>query len=441
MSLEAELALTNEVLPEQAKSSFDHLEVKWIEEALAETGAASVRTRRLPAEQMVWLVIGMAMMRNRSIVDVVDKMSIALPSDEGAVAPSAVVQARQRLGAKPIEWLFRKSAVQWTESSWKTHSWRQLRVFGVDGTRLAVADSEANNEVFHKHVGGNGMSGYPLMRAVAVMCLGSRICRDAEMGSFATSEVDVARPLWGRIPDDSLTIVDKGFFNAPALVPLAANGANRHWLTRARANSSWKVVDQLGPGDALVQIRIESSTRKRYPDLPRLWTMRAIEWRTSKTGTMKYLVTSLLDAKQYPAEELRAMYVERWEQELAFDDLKTEQLEGIFVLRSRSPDGVRQELWGTLLAYNLIRLEMQAIARQANVPPRRVSFVQSLRLIRDEWLWLGDTRSPGAIPKQLARLRRELTRLILPPRRKRPIQPRHVKPRPRRYDSKPTTLN
>ena len=441
MSLEAELALTNEVLPEQAKTSFDHLEVAWIEEALAATGAASVRTRRLPAEQMVWLVIGMAMMRNRSIVDVVDKMSIALPSDEGAVAPSAVAQARKRLGSQPIEWLFRKSATQWTESSSKAYSWRQLRVFGVDGTRFAVPDSEENNEAFHKHVGGNGMSGYPLMRTVDLMCLGSRLCRDAEMGSFATPAMEVARPLWERIPDDSLTIVDEGFFNAPALVPLAAGGTNRHWLTRARTNSRWKVIKQLGPGDMVVEIGIEPATRKLYPALPKVWTMRAVEWRKSREGTMKYLVTSLLDATLFPAEEMRAMYVERWEQELAFDDLKTEQLEGIFVLRSRSPDGVRQELWGTLLAYNLIRLEMQAIARHANLPPRRVSFVQSLRLIRDEWLWLADTRSPGAIPKQLARLRRELTRLILPPRRKRTTQPRVVKPRPRRYDSKPTALN
>jgi hypothetical protein len=438
MSLGTELTLTAEVLPTEAKTFLDRLEAEWIRDALETTGTATVRKRRLPAEQVVWLVIGMAMMRNRSVVDVVDKLSIALPGS--AIAPSAVVQARQKLGPQPVEWLFRESAKRWSSET-RDEEWRGLRVLGVDGTRFAVADSEANREAFHKHTGGNGTSSYPLMRVVAVMLLRSRICCDAEMGSFAASELAIATPLWGRIVDNSLTIVDKGFFNAPTLVPLAAKGTGRHWLTRSRINSKWNVVRELGPGDQLVELQIESRTRKKHPELPATWTMRAIHWRDRKDGTPKYLVTSLLDATKYPADELRLQYLERWEQELAYDDLKTEQLEGSHILRSRSPDGVRQEVWGTLLAYNLIRLEMAAIATRAEVPPNRVSFVQSLRLIRDEWLWLADTRTPGAIPKQLARLRANLTRLILPERRKRPFQPRVVKPRARKYDHKPPTLN
>lgn len=436
MTLGAALTLTSDVLPTEAKTFLDRLEVEWIDEALAKTGTASIRRRRLPAEQLVWLVIGMAMMRNRSIVDVVDKLSVALPGAGAAVAPSAIAQARQKLGDKPIEWLFRRSARQWAGVSADKSRWRGLRVFGVDGTRFCVADSTANNEVFHKHISGTGASGYPMLRLVAVMVLGSRICSDAAMGSFAKSEMEVAAPLWPRIPDDSLTIVDRGFFYANTLVPLAANGSNRHWLTRSRRNSRWRVVRELGDGDQLVEMTIRKSTREAHPELPTSWTMRAIRWREYPDGTPKYLLTSLLDLDAYPAEELRTLYVERWEQELAYDDLKTEQLGGETVLRSRTPEGVRQELWGTLLAYNLIRLEMEAIAVQAKVPPRRVSFIQALRLICDEWLWLADTRSPGAIPKHLARLRKNLARLILPSRRKRPTQPRAVKPRPRKYPSK-----
>lgn len=439
MAFGTELALTAEVLPEEAKTFLDRLEAEWIGDALEETGVATIRKRRLPAEQVVWLVIGMAMMRNRSIVDVVDKLGIALPG--AAVAPSAIVQARQKLGPQPVEWLFRHSAQHWSSGRQKADEWRGLRLLGADGTRFAVADSDSNNAVFHKHTGGNGTSSYPLMRVVAVMLLRSRICCDAEMGSFAESELAVAKPLWDRISDNSLTIVDKGFFNAPTLVPLAAKGTNRHWLTRARNNSKWEVVRELGPGDQLVQVRVESRTRKIHPEIPEAWVMRAIHWRDRKDGTPKYLVTSLLDPATHPAKELRELYLERWEQELAFDDLKTEQLEGSHVLRSRSPEGVRQELWGVLLAYNLIRLEMDAVAAKAKVAPRRVSFVQSLRLIRDEWLWLADTRSPGAIPGHLVRLRENLTRLILPERRKRPFQPRVVKPRARKYDHKPPPTN
>jgi hypothetical protein len=439
MALGTELTLTAEVLPVDAKTFLDRLETEWVREALVATGTATVRKRRLPAEQVVWLVIGMAMMRNRSILDVADKLAIALPG--AAVAPSAIVQARQKLGPEPVEWLFRQSAQRWSSARGVAEKWRGLLLLGADGTRFAVADSDANNAAFHKHTGGNGTSSYPLMRVLTVMLLRSRICCDAEMGSFAESELAVAKPLWERIVDNSLTIVDKGFFNAPTLIPLASKGTNRHWLTRSRNNSKWEIVQELGPGEQLVRLRVEKRTRQAHPGLPEIWMMRAIHWRDRKKGTPKYLVTSLLDPGTHPAEELRELYLERWEQELAYDDLKTEQLEGSHVLRSRSPEGVRQEIWGTLLAYNLIRLEMAAVAAKAKVPPSRVSFVQSLRLICDEWLWLADTRSPGAIPKHLASLRETLARLILPERRKRPPQPRVVKPRPRKYDHKPQLTN
>ena len=124
--------------------------------------------------------------------------------------------------------------------------------------------------------------------------------------------------------------------------------------------------------------------------------------------------------------------MQRWEQELAFDDIKTSQLESKHVLRSRSPEGVEQEIWGILLAYNLIRVEMEAVALQANVPPSRVSFLKSLRLIVHEWFWRVDTRTPGAIPKHLREMREKLSRLILSPRRKRSY-PRVARRKPHRY--------
>lgn len=438
MELSSALELTADVLPDpaEAKTFLDRLEAEWIERALLETGVATIRRRRLPADQTVWLVVAMSLMRNRPITDIVDKFAIALPSERSSVASSAVTQARQRLGSAPIEWLYRHTAQHWGAQSMQRHAWRGLRLLGVDGTKLSVPDSKANEKEFHKHHGGQGASGYPMLRLVALMVLDSKLCLDAEMGSFASSEQEIASPLWARVPDESLTIVDRGFFYAPTLVPLAAEGSNRHWLSRSRKNSKWTVVEHLGEGDLLVRVRIEARTRKKYPGLPQSWTMRAIRWREDANGEPKYLVTSLLDAERYPADDIRQLYVERWEQELAYDDIKTSQLAGKPVLRSRTPDGVRQELWGILLAHNLLRVEMEAVAAKANVSPRRVSFLQALRLIVDEWLWLAITRSPGAIPRHLAELRENLTRLILPERRSRPPQPRAVKPRPRKYRSK-----
>ena len=132
------------------------------------------------------------------------------------------------------------------------------------------------------------------------------------------------------------------------------------------------------------------------------------------------------DSKAYPAQELRALYHERWEIELGFNEIKTIMLEREEAIRSKTPPGAMQELWAIGLVYNLIRLEMQEVAKQAKVAPSRVSFIASLRFIRDEWDWSNISRSPGAIPGHLRRLRDNLTRFILPPRRPRSF-PRAVK--------------
>jgi hypothetical protein len=110
-------------------------------------------------------------------------------------------------------------------------------------------------------------------------------------------------------------------------------------------------------------------------------------WPPPKGFRPQTLLTSMLDATSYPADEIRELYHERWELELGYDEIKTEMLEREEAIRSRSPEGVRQELWGVFLAYNLVRLEMERIADEAGIEPRRVSFVTALRFIRDEWFW------------------------------------------------------
>ena len=132
-----------------------------------------------------------------------------------------------------------------------------------------------------------------------------------------------------------------------------------------------------------------------------------------------------------------ALYRERWEVELAYDELKTEMLEHEPTLRSRSVDGIEQEVWGTLLAYNLVRMEMAATAREAKVPPRRISFVMAMRLITDEWILDSGTK-PGAIPKHLKRLRADIKKFILPPRRSDRSYERVVKRKDSPYPRKET---
>ncbi|MDP9352746.1 MAG: transposase, partial [Chloroflexota bacterium] len=118
--------------------------------------------------------------------------------------------------------------------------------------------------------------------------------------------------------------------------------------------------------------------------------------------------------------------------------LKTEMLEREEALRSKSPEAVAQELWGLLLVYNLVRLEMERTAAEAQVEPVRISFVAALRLIRDEWLWCA-VASPGAIPRHLQNMRRDLKFFVLPERRSHRSNPRAVKLKMSNYDRKRPT--
>jgi hypothetical protein len=139
------------------------------------------------------------------------------------------------------------------------------------------------------------------------------------------------------------------------------------------------------------------------------------------------LLTSLLDPVAYPAQEMAALYHQRWEIELGYDEIKTHMLEREEALRSKKPVGVRQEIWGIALAYNLVRREMLEVAEMAGVPPTRVSFLHSLRMIRIFCLVEAWTTSPGNLPKRLVGLAEVMALLILPERRSERRYPRHVK--------------
>jgi hypothetical protein len=430
-------------VPSADEGAFDRLresiDPTWIDAALEATGTATLRKRRLPAEQVIWLVLGMAIYRQRPIDELVGRLDLSLPgSGRSPMARSAVAQARARLGDEPLKWLFERCSEKWAHESARRHEWRGLALYGVDGTTVRVPDSKENRSHFGSQNTRNfEISGYPLARVVTLMALRSHMLAAAAFGPWG-DERPYASELWPKIPDDSLTIVDRNFLAAHILVGLNENGTNRHWLTRTTANSKWSVVKKLGPGDELIEMTPSRSARSKSTDVPRVWTMRAIRYRRPGFET-KTLITSLLDPKQFPAEEIRALYHERWEIELGYDEVKTDMLDRQEAIRSKTPKGVMQELWAIALAYNLVRLEMERIADEANVKPAQISFVMSLRLIRDEWMWAAASRSPGAIPRNLRRLREEVKRFVLPPRRSRRY-PRAVKLKMSNYDrNRPTT--
>lgn len=306
---------------------------------------------------------------------------------------------------------------------------------------MRVADTDANRAHFGVSHSRQGESAYPLVRMVTLSALRSHLIAAARFGPYNVSEHRYAADLWSAVPDDSLTVVDKGFFAAGILIPLSRDKQNRHWLIRRKSNTRGRLVERLGQGDELIEMKVSSQAREKDPTLPKTWVVRAVAYQR-KGFRPQMLLTSLLDAKKYPAKEIIALYHERWELENGFDEIKTEMLDREETIRSKSPAAVEQELWGILLAYNLVRLEMARVAEEAGVSPLRISFVGALRLVTDEWLWMAVT-SPGAIPKRLRQLRASLRGLILPPRRSERSYRREVKIKMSNYPRKrrPTTEN
>jgi len=244
------------------------------------------------------------------------------------------------------------------------------------------------------------------------------------MGPFAVGEQTLAGDLWSAIPENSLTILDRGFHCANTLLDLSSR-VNRHWLIRAKRNLRKRVLKKFGRGDFLIEMIISPQAKQRDPRLPNTWQARAITYQR-KGFRPQLLLTSLADPERYPASEIAALYHERWELELGYDEIKTSLLDRREALRSKTPCGVRQELWGLFLAYNLVRLEMERAADEAGIEPTRISFVGALRFICDEWLWCA-VALPGAIPRHLRDLRQSLVGMILPPRRSARSYPRAVK--------------
>ncbi|MEW6073309.1 MAG: IS4 family transposase [Planctomycetota bacterium] len=440
MRLRKALACVAEIpRPETFEDFRRHVDPVWIQDALEATGAASLRRRRLPAEQVIWLVLGMALFRDQAIVDVADSLNIALPSRRGpAVSHSAVIQARERLGEEPMQWLFETCAHHWAHQSADLHRWRGLALYGVDGTTLRIPDSAENRGFLGAPgPGPRGQVAYPQVRLVALMALRSHLIATASFGPYTLGEHSYARALWSQLPDQSLCILDRNFFAANVILPLSSGGTSRHWLMRAKKGLKWRVLEQLGQDNYRVEMTVSRPARRKDPSLPEHFELRALRYQLPGFQP-QWLLTSLMDPKAYPAREIVVLYYERWEIELAFDEIKTEMLDREEAIRSRRPPRIRQEIWGILLAYNLVRLEMERVADEAGVPPYRISFLTSLHLICDEWIWSASA-SPGAIPRHLRRLRAALKRFILPPRRPERRYPRAVKIKMSSYPKKRRT--
>lgn len=428
----SQLAAIRETMPLAGLDRLaEHLPLAWIEEALACAGSASVRRRRLPAEQVVWLVIALALYRHQSMAEVLTTLDLALPrEDRPFVSKSAITQARQRLGEAPLARLFEATARAWSAQDAEHHSLKGLQLLAMDGTTFRAADSAENRAHFGAQNYPSGkVASYPQVRAVTLTAIPTHLVADMAFGEYGQNEMRYAQTLIARIPDHSLTVFDKGFLSAQILLGLSRRGDERHFLIPAKSNTKWEVVSGT-PDDGVVRMKVSPQARAKAPELPETWTARAIRV-VSANGRTRILLTSLIDRRRHKAEDLAECYRRRWEIETSYREIKQSLLGSELTLRSRSPDGVAQEIWGALIAYNLVRLEMAKAAIDARVAPTDLSFLQALHILQHELVWAAGM-SPGKLPAHLARLRLQLQYAIVEKRRGRNC-PRIVKARPAKY--------
>ncbi|WP_211444532.1 IS4 family transposase [Collimonas humicola] len=408
-----------------------HLPYEWIEKAINYTGKASIRHRRLPAEQVVWLVVALALYRHQSISEVIDDLDLALPDVQAPfVSKSAVAQARQRLGAAPLQALFELSARAWCDQDNKHYQFKGLRLFAMDGTTLKAVDTPEHRQHFGAQRYACAVSSYPQIRGVTLTDVSTHLIRSAAFGPYGTHEMQYAKALVSSIPDDSLTAFDKGFLSAEILCNLTGRGNNRHFIIPAKANTKWEVLEE-STGDALIQMRISPQARRKCPELPEFWQVRAITV-IDPSARKQILLTSLFDRKRYKAVDITACYERRWQIETSYRELKQTMLGKTLTLRSKTVEGVYQEIWGTLTAYNLIRLEMAKTALAVKCEPTEISFVRAFHVIQYELHWAAVTRSYGKLPALLQRLRQRLIALLNEDRPGRHCD-RVVKALPQRY--------
>ena len=355
-----------------------------VDEVIAAAGRTEQRHRMLPARVMAYLSIGMALYSEGSYEDVLSQLTDGLSWASGweqsftPPSKSAIFQARARLGHEPLAALFTKVAkplaTERTPGAWLAGR----RLVAIDGTCLDVADT-AENEAFFGRPGVNKgeKSAFPQARLVALAECGTHAIFDAEVGPYTSSEPALAEDLLGRLQPGMLLLADRGFTSYALWSKAIATGADLLW--RAKTGLRPQHLQTLADDSWLAQIRL-STDRSAEPI-----TVRVIDYTVAdgRDNPEPYrLFTTITDPAVASATELAAAYVQRWEIELAFDELKTHQRGPRTVLRSKSPDLVRQEIWGHLCCHYAIRSLMADAALHAGHDPDRVSFVAALRITR-----------------------------------------------------------
>jgi len=363
------------------------LPVSQVKDVLREQGRESQRQRQLPAHVVVYYVIALALYMEVSTREVLRylqegaKWLLGPAASIKVTGKSGISAARTRLGWEPMKALHdqvvRPMAVRETKGAW----YRGWRLATLDGSTLAVRDTQANREAFGKPGASRGQSGFPQLRFVSVVENGTHALFGTALGAYRQGEVTLAEQVVPNLGGGMLCLADRNFFSFDLWNQARATGADLLW--RVKKNLVLPCEKRLPDGSYSSTIYATPKDRRHQRNGVRVRVIEYILEGVEEAEPIYRLITTILDHEAAPAPELAALYPERWEIETALDELKTHLRGGAhIVLRSKTPDLVRQEFWGFLLAHFAVRGLMHEAALAADEDPDRLSFTHAVRVIR-----------------------------------------------------------
>lgn len=354
-----------------------------IHEVLRTTGKASQRLRDLPAHVMMYYLVALAMYRQESSREVLRillaglQAIVGLAVDLEPAGKAAISRARSRLGMEPVKKLYDKLVVPIASKQTQGAFYRDWLLVALDGFTLETPDTVANEEAFGRPKSpSGGKSAYPLIRGVGLVEVGTHVIFGTVLGDYYTGEVTLARDVVPRLRKGMVCLADRYFPGFELWAQAVATGAELVW--RVRSKIRFVEEERLPDGSVLSRF----PTRRKGQAIQRV---RVIQYRVkNQKGEDQEvrIITSILDWRLAPAEELAALYAQRWEFETALDEFKTHLRGARTVLRSQTPDLVRQEVYGILLAHFALRGLMHEAAVHAGRDSDRISFVHTVRVVR-----------------------------------------------------------
>jgi hypothetical protein len=378
-----------------------------VDEAVAAAGKGARRSDgKLPPHVMVYFAMALALFAEEDYEEVAARLTETLASwgcwDASWATPTSggITQARKRLGAEPLELLFAKVAVPVAGLLTRGAFLRDWRMMAIDGFELDVPDTPANAAAFGYPAGAREHPAFPKVRVVTIGECGSHAKIAAQIGPVGgkgTCEQALARRMYPRLEEDWLLIADRGFYNWADWQAATATGAALLW--RVKADLRLPVLNLLPDGSYTSVVAkptlhgkaraklIAAARAGEYLDPAQAMRVRVIEYEIPDrdgdgTGELIALITTITDPAAASAQELAQAYCQRWEEETGNDQLKTCLRGPGKVLRSKSPDMVRQEIYGYLLTHYAISALICRAATEADIDPDRVKFLRTVRIIR-----------------------------------------------------------